>query len=67
MYRVLLRGLDGNDAGEFQTSTLAWAVGDTFATGDGRRLRIVDRLPVPDSDDVRLVGAWLVEPADAAL
>lgn len=63
MYRIVLRDLDGDDAGEFRTSTLAWGLGETFTTGDGRRLRIVDMLPVPESDDPRLAGAWMVEAA----
>jgi hypothetical protein len=38
-----------------------------FTTGDGRRLRIVDMLDVPESemDGLRLAGVWLVQPADA--
>jgi hypothetical protein len=64
VYRIVLRDLDGDDAGEFQTLTLAWGLGDVFTTGDGRKLRIVDMLPVPLEADIRLGGLWMVEPAE---
>jgi hypothetical protein len=64
VYRIELRGIDGGDAGEFQTLTLAWGLGDVFTTGDGRKLRIVDQLPIPVDADIRLGGLWMVEPTD---
>jgi hypothetical protein len=51
-----------NDVGEFVSATPEWDVGDRFTTGDGRRLRIVDMLET--ADDVRVYGAWVVEPVD---
>jgi hypothetical protein len=64
VYRVVLRDLDGDDAGELQAATLAWGLGDVFTTGDGRKLRIVDQLPVPLEPDIRLGGVWMVEAAE---
>jgi hypothetical protein len=60
----VLRDLDGDDAGEFRTAHIPWGLGDVFTTGDGRRLRIVDILPVVVDDDPRVGGCWMVEPAD---
>jgi hypothetical protein len=43
--------------------TVAWGLADVFTTGDGRKLRIIDMLPIPVDADIRLGGLWTVEPA----
>jgi hypothetical protein len=45
---------------------MPWGLGEVFTTGDGRRLQIVDILPVQKSarEDLRFMGVWRVEPAD---
>jgi hypothetical protein len=55
-----------NDLGSVTFSTTAWGLGDVFTAGDGRKLRIVDMLQLPEQDavDLRLGGVWVVEPAD---
>jgi hypothetical protein len=56
-----------NDVGKVMLATTAWGLGDVFTTGDGRKLRIVDMLPVPESEagDLRLGGVWVVEAVEA--
>jgi hypothetical protein len=66
MFRFVLRDTDMNDLGSVTFSTTTWSLGDVFTTGDGRKLRIVDMLNLPEQDavDLRLGGVWVVEPAD---
>lgn len=55
---------DGKDAGDFETSFSIWCVGDTFRTGDGRRLRIRAMLPLDLIEafaDGPVVAIWEVE------
>jgi hypothetical protein len=62
----VLRDTDMNDLGSVTFSTPQWGLGDVFTTGDGRKLRIVDVLELPESEavDLRLGGVWVVEPVE---
>jgi hypothetical protein len=55
-----------SSASKPQQSEAAWGLGDVFTTGDGRKLRIVDLLQLPEQEavDLRRGGVWVVEPAD---
>jgi hypothetical protein len=50
MFRYVLRDAEMNDVGEVTFATTAWGLGDSFTTGDGRKLRIIDMLAVPESE-----------------
>ncbi len=50
-FRFRLYSAEWDELGEFETIVPNWSQGDEFATGDGRRLRIVRIVGVPD--DVR--------------
>ncbi|HEX7311385.1 MAG TPA: hypothetical protein VF232_09410 [Gaiellaceae bacterium] len=61
-FRFRLYSDDWDELGEFETVVPNWFKGDEFATGDGRRFRIVGIVGVPD--DVGIYNAlWRVEPS----
>jgi hypothetical protein len=63
----VLRDTDMNDVGSVTFPTTMWGLGDIFTTGDGRKLRIVDMLELPEQQkpDLRLAGVWVVEPVES--
>ena len=64
--RYELRDGDGNYAGTFVTAVPEWHVGDTFVTGDGRRLRITAIVPpelIEAAADRPAHEEWEVAPA----
>jgi hypothetical protein len=68
-FRYELRLDDGSYAGTFVTAVPNWQVGDTFTTGDGRDLRIIEIVPVDlieVSSERPAFALWEVEPAVAA-
>jgi hypothetical protein len=68
-FRYELRLNDGSYAGTFVTAVPNWQVGDTFTTGDGRDLRIIEIVPVElieASSERPAFALWAVEPAVAA-
>jgi hypothetical protein len=68
-FRYELRLDDGGYAGTFVTAVPNWQVGDTFTTGDGRDLRIIEIVPVDlieVSSERPAFALWEVEPAGAA-
>jgi hypothetical protein len=60
-FRFRLYSDDMDELGEFETVVPNWSTGDEFMTGDGRRLRIVGIVPVPDNLDV-FNAFWKAEP-----
>jgi hypothetical protein len=65
--RFELRYADGEDAGTFRAAAPNWSTGDTFQTGDGRKLRILRTIPidkVAEFVDKPAAAIWEVEPAD---
>jgi hypothetical protein len=54
-YRYRVHELDGSDAGEAHYGILVEA-GETIWTGDGRKLRVVDVVPVEGVDGSPFVG-----------
>jgi hypothetical protein len=61
LYRYRLFGTDGSDQGEAHYAVTIDA-GDEVRTGDGRKLRVVGFVPVPD-DDSPYMGFLTVETA----
>jgi hypothetical protein len=61
MYHYRLFEVDGADAGEATYSVMI-GPGEEILTGDGRKLRVVDLVPVED-DSETYVGFLKVEPA----
>ncbi len=60
-YRYRVHELDGSDAGEAHYAILV-ETGETIVLGAGRRVRVVDVIPV-DDEDSPFVGMLRVEPA----
>ena len=60
MYRYRLVDVDGADKGEAYYAVLI-TPGETILTGDGRKLHVVEVVPV-DEDDSPYVGLLKVEP-----
>jgi hypothetical protein len=60
LYRYRLFELDGTEAGEAHYAVPIEA-GETIWTGDGRKLRVVDRVPVK-VEGAPFVGLLRVEP-----
>jgi hypothetical protein len=60
VYRYRLFDVDGADRGEAYYAVLI-KPGETILTGDGRKLRVLDVVPV-DEDDSPYVGLLKVEP-----
>ncbi len=60
MYRYRLFDAAGADKGEAYYAVLI-KPGETILTGDGRKLRVLDVVPV-DEDDSPYVGLLKVEP-----
>ena len=54
-FKFRLYSTDWDELGEFTTAVPNWSQGDEFTTGDGRRLRIVGIVGVPD--DVGIYNA----------
>jgi hypothetical protein len=61
MYRYRLFEVDGTEAGEAHYAVLI-EPGELIHTGDGRKLRVVDVVPV-DEEDSPFVGLLRVEAA----
>jgi hypothetical protein len=61
LYRYRLYNADGSDAGEAHYALLI-RPGETIWTGDGRKLRVVDVVPV-DDDDSPFAGFLTVDAA----
>jgi hypothetical protein len=59
LYRYKLYEVDGSEAGEAHYAALIDA-GETIWTGDGRKLRVVDVVPV-EEEDSPFVGLLRVE------
>ncbi len=62
LYRYRLFDADGSEAGEAHYAVMIEA-GETIWTGDGRKLRVVDVVPVMEEDSP-FVGFLRVVPAD---
>jgi hypothetical protein len=60
MYHYRLFEVDGTEAGEAHYAVLI-APGETIWTGDGRKLRVVDLVPV-EEEDSPFTGFLKVEP-----
>jgi hypothetical protein len=61
-FRYRLHNAEGDELGEFNTITPSWMIGDVFATGDGRRFRILKMAEIEDVDGAVFNGMWMVEP-----
>ncbi|MEP6812679.1 MAG: hypothetical protein ABI990_06805 [Actinomycetota bacterium] len=62
VYRYKLYTVDGAEGGEAHYAVLIQP-GETIWTGDGRHLRVVDVVPIEETDSP-FVGLLQVEPAD---
>ena len=61
MFRYRLHSQDGDDLGE-ATYAVVIKPGEEILVGNGRRLRVLDVVPM-DEEDARLAGLLKVEPA----
>jgi len=64
-YRYRVHELDGCDAGEAHYAVLV-EPGETIVLGAGRRVRVVDVIPVEEGDSP-FVGLLRVEPLNAKI
>jgi hypothetical protein len=62
LYRYRLHYEDGGDAGEAHYAVMI-RPGETIWTGDGRKLRVLDAVPVHEEDS-KFVGLLMVAQAD---
>ena len=66
-FRHELCDTHGTCIGTFVTDTDCWQIGDDFADGAGRALRITDiAAPEHSSQRPTYTDRWIVEPAPAA-
>lgn len=61
MFRYRLHSADGDDLGE-ATYAVVIKAGEEIFVGNGRRLRVLDVVPIED-DDAKIVGMLKVEAA----
>ena len=57
------RGRGGRSVGVFESHRRGWRIGDWLLTGDGRRLQIIEVMPVLEGGVDTVCEVWLVEPA----
>jgi hypothetical protein len=61
VYRYRLLDADGADKGEAYYALLV-EPGETILTGDGRKLRVLDVVPIDEEEGSPYVGLLKVEP-----